>query len=50
MRPPAGYSDIGEMPMEEVKRLMLTAPKLDPTHLFLYLKDYYAESRTASVL
>jgi hypothetical protein len=42
MRPPKPYGDIGEMSLEEVKMLMEHAPKLDKTHLFIYLKDFYA--------
>jgi DNA primase len=42
MRPPKGYGDIGEMPLDEVEALMHNAPRLDATHLFLYLKDPYA--------
>lgn len=40
MRPPAKYEDIGAMPIEEVKDLMLNAPKIDRTYLFIYLKEY----------
>ena len=43
MRPPKGYSDLGAMSMEHVKDLYLSAPRLDSTHLFLYLKDLYAK-------
>jgi hypothetical protein len=43
MRPPKGYEDIGQMAMEDVKVLFDTAPKLHPAHLFMYLKDHYAD-------
>jgi hypothetical protein len=39
MRPPDQYSDLGEMPLDEVKDLMDSAPRLYPQHIFMYLKD-----------
>lgn len=41
MRPPTGYSDLGEMNFADVKQLFDSAPKIAPTHLFLYVKDPY---------
>lgn len=41
MRPPAPYEDLGDMPMDEVRKLMQSAPKVDRNYLFLYLKNHY---------
>jgi hypothetical protein len=40
LRPPKKYSDLGEMPLDEVFELFKRAPKLDTNSLLLYLKDY----------
>ena len=42
MRPPEPYKDIGEMAMEDVLALKVRAPRLNPNHIFLYIKDHYA--------
>lgn len=41
MRPPKPYKDIGEMPMDEVVSLMITAPKVTPSYIFAQIKDHY---------
>ena len=45
LRPPANYSDLGEMPLTEVKTLFDGAKRLDRHHIFLYLEDPYAFRR-----
>jgi DNA primase len=42
MRPPSKYKDLGEMSFQEVKDLFDSAPRIDGTTLFLYLKNHYA--------
>lgn len=41
LRPPAQYSDLGDMPLEEVFELFKAAPKLYPQHIFMYLENHY---------
>lgn len=41
LRPPKGYSDLGEMPMEEVKAMFDAAKPLSPGQIFVYMKNHY---------
>lgn len=41
MPPAAGYKDLGEMPMEAVYELFQRAVRVNPCHLFVFLKPRY---------
>ncbi len=38
MHPPEGKKDLGEMSMEEVKELFLAAPRVNPAHVFVFIR------------
>lgn len=41
LRPPSRYSDLGAMPMEEVKAMFDAAQPLSPGQIFVYMKNHY---------
>lgn len=46
MRPPAGYKDLGEMSMEDVRALQLSAKRVTAAYLFVGFEEKYAHRGT----